>query len=93
MDENIRLHHEWTLGKQKGEDSLAASPCSADDYKELKSFVARITLDLQKNRSMTAAQWDRWFQEAYRLYVKHDVEGRNPPNDQAETSARSRKEK
>ena len=46
------------------------------DYNELKSFVRRITLDLQSSRAKTPEDWDIWFNEAYRLYVKHDVEDR-----------------
>lgn len=26
MDENIRLHHEWTLGKPKGEPAVGSMP-------------------------------------------------------------------
>jgi hypothetical protein len=29
IDENIRLHHEWTLGKPKGEGLLGPATCSA----------------------------------------------------------------
>lgn len=44
------------------------------DYGELREFVRRITLELQQHRSRTPKQLDGLFQEAYKLYVKHDVE-------------------
>jgi hypothetical protein len=33
VDENIRLHHEWTLGKPKSEASFAASDGSAENVR------------------------------------------------------------
>lgn len=38
VDENIRLHHEWTLGKPKSEASFAASDGS--DEAELRRMLA-----------------------------------------------------
>lgn len=46
------------------------------DYDELKQFVRTITLDLQELARKTPEQKAEMFQQAYRLYVKHDVEGR-----------------
>lgn len=45
-----------------------------DQYNELCEFVRRITLSLQSHRSKTEQEMDAMFQDAYRLYVKHDVE-------------------
>lgn len=43
---------------------------------DVRSFVYRVTLHLQSNRSKTPEQHDAMFQEAYRLYDRYDVEGR-----------------
>lgn len=43
---------------------------------DVRSFVDRVTLHLQANRSKKQEQHDAMFQEAYRLYCKYDVEGR-----------------
>lgn len=45
-----------------------------EKYDELREFVRLITLQLQKSRSLTHAQFDELFQYGYRMYVKHDVE-------------------
>ena len=45
-------------------------------YDELREFVRRATLQIQQHRSQTDAQMDLLFQDAYRLYEKHDVENR-----------------
>lgn len=42
---------------------------------DIRSFVERVTLHLQANRSKKPEQHDAMFQEAYRLYCKYDVEG------------------
>lgn len=44
---------------------------------ELKEYVRFSTLEIQSHRGRPDAQKDALFQSAYRLYVKHDVEGRN----------------
>lgn len=41
---------------------------------DVRHFILRITLHLQKSRSMTPEQNDYMFQQAYRLYVKYEVE-------------------
>lgn len=47
---------------------------------DVRSFVERITLHLQANRSKKPEQHDAMFQEAYRLYCKYDVEGFSKKN-------------
>ena len=44
---------------------------------DVRSFIYRVTLHLQSNRSKTPAQHDAMFHEAYRLYDRYDVEGRH----------------
>jgi hypothetical protein len=43
---------------------------------DVRSFIERVTLHLQSNRSKTPEQHDAMFRAAYRLYAKYDVEGR-----------------
>lgn len=42
---------------------------------DVRSFIYRVTLLLQANRSSTPKQMDAMFQDAYKLYVRYDVEG------------------
>lgn len=42
---------------------------------DVRSFIYSVTLHLQSNRSKTPEQNDFMFHNAYRLYVKYDVEG------------------
>ena len=51
MNENIRLHHEWTLGKPKSEASFAASGCYADKFMKTKLQEAYNAL-LQRKREI-----------------------------------------
>mgnify|MGYP001583295907 CR=1 FL=1 len=44
--------------------------------KELKEFVRTITLDLQRHREKTPEQLDNMFNQAYKLYIKYDVEAK-----------------
>ena len=61
VDENIRLHHEWTLGKPKSEASFAASDGSAatwwvyyfDEGKKL--YITAIPLNLKRAQDMARA--------------------------------------
>jgi hypothetical protein len=55
---------------------------------DVRSFIERVTLHLQANRSKTPEQHDAMFQTAYRLYGKYDVEGRsaNTPVRRSETA-------
>lgn len=46
---------------------------------DVRSFIYRVTLHLQSFRSKTPEQIVAMFQEAYVLYGKYDVEGRNVP--------------
>ena len=43
---------------------------------DVRSFIYRVTLHLQANRSKTPAQHDAMFHDAYRLYDRYDVEKR-----------------
>jgi hypothetical protein len=55
---------------------------------DVRSFVQRVTMHLQANRSKKPEQHDAMFQEAYRLYCKYDVEGR--ANDKVSDGCRPR---
>jgi hypothetical protein len=50
---------------------------------DVRSFIERVTMHLQANRSKTPEQHDAMFQTAYRLYAKYDVEGRSANHDSA----------
>lgn len=41
---------------------------------EVRGFIRQVTLFLQQSREKTEGQMDAMFREAYRLYVKYDVE-------------------
>lgn len=55
VDENIRLHHEWTLGKPKSEASFAAS----DGYAALASkWRSEAKAKLERNEE--CRRWKDW---------------------------------
>lgn len=73
--------HEAALPPVRSEPLLALP-------EDVRSFIERVTLHLQANRSKTPEQHDAMFQTAYRLYGKYDVEGRsaNTPVRRSETA-------
>jgi len=46
-----------------------------EQLNDLRSFVRRITLELQNHRDWKTSHGDLLFQDAYRLYTQYDLEG------------------
>lgn len=56
---------------------------------ELKGFIRNLTLKLQNHRSLTDAQKDMLFQDAYRLYVEYQLDDRAVAGDSSTCAAES----